>query len=245
MVNVFDVNINFLKGDITTMKIEVFYDSLCSWCRVGKVNLHKAIDKLVKEGKIKEEDLDIVFRAYVIYPDYKPEGEDYKAIQIANDDTADWDPAKNTPIHRAAKRAGINFEFNRITVKPNTFKSHQLLYLVRDIKPEAFEPLLNDIHQAWFEDGLNISDIDVLCALAKKYVNDIYPLREKVLAGEKLEEVKNDTYEIGENKYKIDLVPLFVFDEKYTLEGAINVAEFEKALLGQPVGIPVADRKYE
>ena len=227
------------------MKIEVFYDSLCSWCRVGKVNLHKAIDKLVKEGKIKEEDLDIVFRAYVIYPDYKPEGEDYKAIQIANDDTADWDPAKNTPIHRAAKRAGINFEFNRITVKPNTFKSHQVLYLVRDIKPEAFEPLLNDIQQAWFEDGLNISDIDVLCALAKKYVNDIYPLREKVLAGEKLEEVKNDTYEIGENKYKIDLVPLFVFDEKYTLEGAINVAEFEKALLGQPVGIPVADRKYE
>ena len=70
-------------------------------------------------------------------------------------------------------------------------------------------------------------------------------MREKVLAGEKLEEVKHDTYEIGENKYKIDLVPLFVFDEKYTLEGAINPAEFEKALLGQPVGIPVADRKYE
>ena len=39
------------------MKIEVFYDSLCSWCRVGKVNLHKAIDKLVAAGKIKEEDI--------------------------------------------------------------------------------------------------------------------------------------------------------------------------------------------
>ena len=58
------------------MKIEVFYDSLCSWCRVGKVNLHKAIDKLVAAGKIKEEDIEVIFRAYVIYPDYKPEGED-------------------------------------------------------------------------------------------------------------------------------------------------------------------------
>ena len=227
------------------MKIEVFYDSLCSWCRVGKVNLHKAIDKLVAAGKIKEEDIEIIFRAYVIYPDYKPEGEDYKAIQIANDDTADWDPAKNTPIHRWAKRAGINFEFDRITVKPNTFKSHQLLYLVRDIKPEAFEPLLNDIQQAWFEDGLNISDIDVLCALAKKYVNDIYPLKEKVLAGEKLEEVKRDTFEIAEGKYKIDLVPLFVFDETVTLEGMIPPADFEKALLGQPVGVPASERKYD
>ena len=98
------------------MKVEVFYDTLCSWCRVGKVNLHKAIDKLEKEGKIKHEDIELVFRAYVIYPDLPVEGGDYKAIQIANDDTADWDPAKNTPIHRWAKRAGLNFNFDRITV---------------------------------------------------------------------------------------------------------------------------------
>ena len=51
------------------MKIEVFYDVICSWCRIGKINLHKAIDKLVKAGKIKEEDLEIVFRGYMIYPD--------------------------------------------------------------------------------------------------------------------------------------------------------------------------------
>ena len=227
------------------MKVEIFYDISCTWCRVGKANLHKAVDNLAKKGLINEEEVEFVFRGYELHPEVPAEGGDYKAIKIADDDTEDWDPAKNTPIHRAAKRAGINFEFNRITVKPNTFKSHQLLYLVRDIKPEAFEPLLNDIQQAWFEDGLNISDIDVLCALAKKYVNDIYPLREKVLAGEKLEEVKNDTYEIGENKYKIDLVPLFVFDEKYTLEGAILQSDFEKALLGQPVGVPVEDRKYD
>ena len=35
------------------------------------------------------------------------------------------------------------------------------------------------------------------------------------------------------------------FDETYTLEGAIIPAEFEKALLGQPVGVPVSERKYE
>ena len=35
------------------MKIEAFYDISCSWCRVGKANLHKAIDKLVKAGEIK------------------------------------------------------------------------------------------------------------------------------------------------------------------------------------------------
>ena len=215
------------------MKIEAFYDISCSWCRVAKANLHKAIDKLVKAGEIKEEDVEIIFRGYVIHPEVPVEGGDYKAMKIADDDTADWDPAKNTPIHRWAKRAGLNFNFDRITVNPNTWKAHQLLYLVRDIKPEAFEPLLADMQQAFFEDGLNVNDLDVLCALAKKYVNDIYPLREKVLAGEKLKDVENDTYEIAEKKYDIDLCPMFVFDEKVKLDGAILQRKFEEALLGK------------
>ena len=36
------------------MKIEVFYDVICSWCRIGKINLHKAIDKLVKRVKLRK-----------------------------------------------------------------------------------------------------------------------------------------------------------------------------------------------
>ena len=215
------------------MKVEAFYDISCSWCRVAKANFHKALEKLVKEGKIKEEDVELVFRAYVLHPEVPEEGGDYKAAKIADDDTADWDPAKNTPIHRWAKRVGMNFNFDRITVTPNTWKAHQLLYLVRDIKPEAFEPLLGDMQQAWFEDGLNVNNLDVLCALAKKYVNDIYPLREKVLAGEKLDEVKRDTEEIGDNKYDLQLCPMWVFDGKAKLEGAILQSKFEEAILGK------------
>lgn len=205
----------------------------CTWCRVGKANLHKAIDKLVKEGKIKEEDVEIILRGYVIHPEVPLEGGDYKAAKIADDDTDDWKPEKNTPIHRWAKRAGLNFDFDRITVTPNTWRAHQLLYLVREINPEAAEPLLGDIQQAYFEDGLNINDLDVVCALAKKYVNDVYPLKQKVLAGEQLKEVERDTYEIAEKKYDIELCPMFVFDEKVKLEGAVLQSKFEEALLGK------------
>lgn len=235
------------------MKVEVFYDVICSWCRIGKVNLHKAIDKLVKEGKIKEKDIEIVFRGYMIYPDLPggstdvkvggdhpalvraQVGGDYKAIQVANDDTADWAPEKNTPLHRWAARAGMNFELTRISVKPNTMQAHQMLYIVREVKPEAFEPLLADMQQAYFEDGLDMGNLDVICALAKKYVNDIWPLRERVLKGDYAADVKRDTDEIGDTKYDCQMCPMFVFDEKVVLEGAVLQASFEKALLGQPV----------
>ena len=215
------------------MKVEIFYDISCTWCRVGKANLHKAVDNLVKKGLIKEEEVEFVFRGYELHPEVSLEGEDYKAKKIADDDTEDWDPAKNTPIHRWAKRVGMNFDFDRITVLPNTKKAHQLLYLVRDINPDAIEPLLGDMQQAYFEDGLNVNELDVLCALAKKYVNDIYPLRQKVLAGEKEDEVQYSTETLGDEKYDMQLCPMFVFDEKVKLEGAILQSKFEEALLGK------------
>ena len=215
------------------MKVEIFYDISCTWCRVGKANLHKAVDNLAKKGLINEEEVEFVFRGYELHPEVPAEGGDYKAIKIADDDTEDWDPAKNTPIHRWAKRVGMNFDFDRITVLPNTKKAHQLLYLVRDIKPDAIEPLLGDMQQAYFEDGLNVNDLDVLCALAKKYVNDIYPLRQKVLAGEKEDEVQYSTETLGDEKYDMQLCPMFVFDEKVKLEGAILQSKFEEALLGK------------
>lgn len=215
------------------MKVEIFYDISCTWCRVAKANLHKVVDELVAAGKLKEDEVEFVFRGYELHPEVSVEGEDYKAKKIADDDTEDWDPAKNTPIHRAAKRAGLNFDFDRITVLPNTAKAHQLLYLVRDIKPEAIEPLLGDMQQAYFEDGLNVNDLDVLCALAKKYVNDVYPLKQKVLAGEKLDELKYSTETIGDDKYDLQLCPMLVFDEKVKLEGMISAIQIKKALLGE------------
>ena len=54
-----------------------------------------------------------------------------------------------------------------------------------------------------------------------------------MLAGEKLKDVENDTYEIAEKKYDIDLCPMFVFDEKVKLDGAILQSKFEEALLGK------------
>ena len=102
-------------------------------------------------------------------------------------------------------------------------------------RSEAFEPLLSDMQQAYFEDGLDMGNLDVICALAKKYVNDIWPLRERVLKGDYAADVKRDTDEIGDTKYDCQMCPMFVFDEKVVLEGAILQANFEKALLGEPV----------
>ena len=55
--------------------------------------------------------------------------------------------------------------------------------------------------EAYFEDGLDMGNLDVICALAKKYVNDIWPLRERVLKGDYAADVKRDTDEIGDTKY--------------------------------------------
>ena len=39
------------------MKVEIFYDISCTWCRVAKANLHKVVDELVAAGKLKEDEV--------------------------------------------------------------------------------------------------------------------------------------------------------------------------------------------
>ena len=212
------------------MKIEIFYDTLCSWCRVVKVNFKHAVEKLVEEGKIDPKKLEIIYRSYVIYPDVPETGLDYQKELADDDDLEKIDPKKDTPIHRWGRRAGMEFNFEKIKIKPNTYKAHQFLHL---IDKKYFEPLLADIHVEFFEKGSNINDLNFIVKLATKYIPKAKAeeLKAKVLNGEAREEVEDDI-EIAEG-YNIDLVPLYVFDGKVRLEGGILQKKFEDALLGQ------------
>ena len=211
------------------MKIEVFYDTLCSWCRVGKVNFKHAMEKLVGEGKINPKDIEVIYRSYVIYPDVPEEGLDYYQTLVDSDDLEKVDPKHDTPIHRWGKRAGMEFNFENIKVKPNTFKAHQFLHM---IDQKYFEKLINDIHYEFFELGSDINDLDFIVKLATKYISleEAEGIKQRVLNGEALDEVKRDI-EVAEG-YDIDLVPLYVFDGKVRLEGGILQKKFEDALLG-------------
>ena len=210
------------------MKIEVFYDTLCSWCRVGKINFKHAVEKLASEGKINPNDIELVLRSYIIYPEVPKEGLNYRKVLEDDDDLEMIDPKHDTPIHRWGKRVGMTFNFENIKIKPNTMQAHQFLKL---IDPKLIEPLLADIHTAYFENGININDLNVICELAKKYVSNVDKIKKRVLAGEGKAEVEKDI-EIAD-AYNIDLVPLYVFDGKVRLEGAILQKKFEEALLGQ------------
>ena len=62
--------------------------------------LHKAIDKLVKAGKIKEEDLEIVFRGYMIYPDLPGGSTD---VKVGGEHPALWQSYLVSPISSVSR----------------------------------------------------------------------------------------------------------------------------------------------
>jgi predicted DsbA family dithiol-disulfide isomerase len=204
------------------MKVESFYDVSCSWCRVGKINFKNAIKKLEAEGKIKAEDIEVIYRTYLIYPDIPLTGgkPDYDEEELNH----------KAPIHRWGQRVGLEFNLENIKVKPNTVKANQFLKIMNQAH---FEALLADLQKAYFEDGVNINELDTVCKFAEKYLSaaEIADVKQRVLAGEAVDQIEKDM-EIGDN-YNLDLVPCYVFDGKVRLEGPILQKKFEDALLGQ------------
>ena len=212
------------------MKVEVFYDTLCSWCRVAKINFKHAVEKLTAEGKIDPKNLEIIYRSYVIYPEIPDCGLDYQQMIIDDDDLDAIDPKHDTPIHRWGKRAGMDFFFERIKIKPNTYLGHQFLHM---IDQKYFEALLADIQYEYFVTGGNINDINFIAQLATKYIGaaKAEEIKNRALAGERKDEVDADI-QIAED-YNVDLLPMYVFDGKVRLEGGILQKKFEDALLGK------------
>ena len=213
------------------MRVEIFYDTSCSWSRLGRINFGKAVSKLEKEGKINPDELEIIYRSYVNYPDVPEAGLDYRQALLDGGDLEKVDPKHNTPIHRWGRRAGIEFNFEKIKIRPNTFLAHQFLQMFLREKKGDFEQLLSDIQFEYFENGTNINGLDKVVELSRKYIgfDKSEELRRRALHGECKADVDEDI-EIADN-YNISLVPLYVFDGKVKLEGGILQEKFEDALL--------------
>lgn len=113
------------------------------------------------------------------------------------------------------ERAGLVFNFEKITRAPNTMLSHALIALTPDEKRDS---MIEDIYAAYFEHGQDIGDLEVLLKLAEAHEMD--PARLRI----EMQDVKTkeSMWREVEQAYSLDIsgVPFFVIDNKYAFSGA-------------------------
>ncbi|MFI6322320.1 DsbA family protein [Nonomuraea sp. NPDC050556] len=206
------------------VKVEIFSDVVCPWCYIGHVRFAKAADRFrAKGGK-----LDVTFRPYQLNPEATSDGE---PLLDALERKFGPNVSQMTQrVTQTAAQEGIETHFHQ-AISANTFEAHRLIELAT--RQGRGHEMAERLFKAHFTDGLNVGDPDVLAKLTAEV-----GVQDTGEGAEAVQEQIDRARSLG-----ITGVPLFLFEEQFTVSGAQPEETFDAVLdeVAQRTGqIPLA-----
>jgi predicted DsbA family dithiol-disulfide isomerase len=195
------------------MRIDVYSDTVCPWCYLGKRRFELAM------AARPQYEARVTWRPFELNPDLPADGVDRAAFLAARLGNPELIAQANAELERQGEIAGIEFRFDLIQRMPNTRRSHLLIaHAARRGRQAAVK---ERIMRAYFEEGCDVGDVEELvrlgveAGLAEHESRSAIILRagqDGVIAAERHASVLGITG-----------VPTFVFDGLYTISGAQEV----------------------
>lgn len=203
------------------MRIEVWTDVVCPFCYIGKRELQTAL-----AGFEHSDEVDVVWRAFELDPDAPAEGQDTTGLlmdkyQMSSAQVA----AQNEQLAARAAEVGLTYNW-RQSKSANTLDAHRLVKLAdsEGLAEQATERLM----QAYFTDGMVVSDHDVLVRIGTEVGLATDRVRDLLDGVEFAEEVHTDQSQASQ--YGIQGVPFFLIDGQWAVSGAHPAELFQQAL---------------
>ena len=191
------------------MYVDVFHDTVCPWCRIGKRRLSDALARW--DGP----PVAVRYHPFFLDDTVPPEGVDFRAYMARNK----GGEANLAPLFEGARRAGaaagLTFHFDKIRYATNTLLSHRLIALAPDDRKEA---VVDGIYRAYFEEGRDIGDLDTLVAIASEAGLDAAATAELLRGDAARDEVLAEA--AWAREAGIGGVPPFIVDGALALSGA-------------------------
>ena len=203
------------------MKIEIFSDVACPWCFIGKRRLERA---LASAGMTAE----LVFHAFQLQPGLPPEGvpaEEFFARKFGGKERMQGIFER---VVQVGREEGIAFDFTSQKRAPNTELAHRVIHFAGTRKLAA--PTVEALFRGYFEQGVNLCELTEIVSLLQRESVPLNALElsAALAAGAGKEEVARDLRLASE--HGIGGVPLFIFDQRYAVEGAQPLEHFARLL---------------
>ena len=198
------------------MQIDIYSDTVCPWCFIGKRRLEKAM------ASRPELDLDIVWRPFQLNPNMPAGGMDRQAYLANKFGGAQRAGQFYDLIDRAGRGDGLDFQFQRINVTPNSLDSHRLIKFGRAAGRQ--DPIVEALFRAYFLDGWDIGEMDVLVEVAEACGLDGASTRAFLESDQDVQQTKSE--DLKARRMGIDGVPFFVVNRKYAVAGAQEAEAF-------------------
>ena len=198
------------------MHVQVVQDLICPWCRIGKVNLDKAVDTYALETG---EDVTVEWVPFLLDPVEKGSKEPFferlsKRKEMSEEDIK----GMFANVEQAGENVGLKFNFDRIGVAVDTIPGHEMLAL---IPGEYQSKVLDGLHRAYFEEGKDIGEPDVLETIARDAgvpETEMTRIREAWATNTVRFEVQNLVKQV--QQAGVSGVPFFIFDGVLAANGA-------------------------
>jgi predicted DsbA family dithiol-disulfide isomerase len=208
------------------MKIDFVSDVACPWCIIGLRGLEEALERTrdVVDARIH-------FQPFELNPDMPPEGQNIVEHVAQKYGSSPEQSAANRDMIRD-RAAAVGFAMNTSDASRayNTFDAHRLLHWAgEEGAPEGAQAALKHaLFEAYFTNGKNPGDVDVLVAAAEKAGLDPVEAREILVSGRYATEVRQ--IEQLWQQRGINAVPAIVIDQRYLISGGQPPEAFEQAI---------------
>lgn len=202
-----------------TVPVDVYADIACPWCYVGRAHLKQAIEQ---SGL----DVPLRWRPFQLQPNMPSEGRDFRSVLERK--FGGWNRAERMfeRIQAMGREDDLVFDFDAIEVAPNTADAHRLVLWAQD--RDAGDAMATRLFRAYFSEGKNVSDRDVLVGCAADIGLDEAAARD-LLEGEQFAKAVRESQEQA-RRWGITGVPCYVFDGGHAVTGAQPVDVMAEAL---------------
>ena len=203
----------------TTLKIDLFTDTVCPWCLVGAARLDRALADLPPDVVV-----DVERHPFYLDPDVPDEGYEVAEMlraKYGREPAEIWERCE-----LEAQKSGIALELAKQPRVMPTRKGHTLVRLARDKGTQ--HALANALAAAYFLDHRPVADDAVLADIAVEHGFS----REEALQAMADPAQLAVTHELAVEAMRqgIQGVPFFVFENRFAIAGAQPQEVFERAL---------------
>jgi len=192
------------------VKLDILSDPICPWCYIGKANLDRALEAAG------DNPFEVEWHPFQLNPDM-PEGgmdrREYLELKFGGRDKAIEVYAR---VEEAAKAAGLDIDFAGIKRTPNTLNAHRLIHWAGVEGRQT--PVVAALFRAYFKEGRDIGDIEVLADIADAAGLDAAMVRQLLQGDSDAEDIRSR--DAWAREKGVTGVPTFVVGQQHAVPGA-------------------------
>ncbi|WP_332712350.1 DsbA family oxidoreductase [Pelagibacterium mangrovi] len=200
-----------------SIRIDLFTDVVCPWCLIGTARLDQALATLPDDVEV-----EVLHHPFLLDPTTPEEGQNTRE-RLAAKYGGDID-AMQARVQSVAREAGVPLDMSVQPMSYPTIKPHTLIRLA---SPEHQYGLAKAYAAAYFLEGKNITDNELLADIAAAHGYE----RDQAL-GLLADENEHETTKalaVSASQQGINGVPFFIFNNQFAISGGQPLDVFQRA----------------